>query len=383
MRAMLAMVLAGGGARGAYEAGVLRYLYTDLARRLGVPPRPDIVSGTSVGAINGAWIASAGPEGAHRLWEWWQTVTIEQVYRFGVTDFLKAPSTWLHRPTEYGEAFCLFDPAPLHALAREQIDWPALHGRIDAGELTAFMVACTDVASGRTRIFVDGDVKMRRTATASAVRVRAAPEHCLASAAIPFVFPPVQIAGRYFVDGALRQNTPLSPAIEAGCDRVLVVGVKRLRGEEHHANVPPTPAFLAGKALNALLLDPIEENLRRIDHMNRFLRWGESRYPGFVTAVQADYKPYQLVEHCYVRPTEDLGAMAATILRASASKLPWATAKLLEGLSGGEDSKEADLVSYLFFDRHFTAEVEALGYRDAKADEERLAALIAPGAVAA
>ncbi|GDX82949.1 patatin [Deltaproteobacteria bacterium] len=375
---MLGLILAGGGARGAYEAGVLRFVFTTLAKRHGIDPNPDLISGTSVGALNGAWVGARGAEGASQLWEFWQHVTIDQVYNFSATDFLRRPSRWLERTTEFGEGVGIFDPTPLYRLIRASVPWAALHDRIDRRELRAFMVSATDVASGRTRIFTDGDVRLRRAATCTPTATRIGPEHCLASAAIPFVFPGIRINGRYFVDGALRQNTPLSPAVEAGVNRALVIGVKRLKGEEDAPNSSPTPAFLAGKALNALLLDPIEENIRRIDALNDLMVWGQSAYPDFMARLNAEFKPYQIVKHVFLRPSEDLGRMAAHIFAKTKDDLPWAVSRLLGSIAGGADQQEADLMSYLFFDHRFTATMEELGYQDAAREEEQLVRLFTP-----
>ena len=372
---MLGFVLSGGGARGAYEAGVLRYVFTTLAERHGIDPNPDLISGTSVGALNGAWVGARGSAGASQLWEFWQRVTIDQVYNFAATDFLRWPSKWLERKTEFGDGIGLFDPTPLYRLIRDGVPWSDLHARIDRRELRAFMVSATDVGSGRTRIFTDGDVRLRRAATSTPTACRVGPEHCLASAAIPFIFPAIRVDGRYFVDGALRQNTPLSPAVEAGVDRALVIGVKRLKAEEEAPSQSPSPAFLAGKALNALLLDPIEENIRRVDALNGLMRWGQASWPDFMERLRAEHKPYHVVEHVFLRPSEDLGKMAAQIFAVTKDDLPWALSRLLSSVSGGDDQKEADLMSYLFFDHRYTAAMEDLGYQDAARAEEQLAAL--------
>lgn len=372
---MLGLILAGGGARGAYEAGVLRYVFTTLMKRHGINPNPDLISGTSVGALNGAWIGARGADGASQLWEFWQQVTIDQVYNFSASDFLRWPARWLDRTTDLGEGVGLFDPTPLYRLIRESVPWSALHERIDRRELRAFMVSATDVASGRTRIFTDGNVRLRRAATCTPVATRVEALHCLASAAIPFVFPGILIDGRYYVDGALRQNTPLAPAVEAGVNRALVVGVKQLRGEEDAPNHSPSPVFLAGKALNALLLDPIEENIQRIDSLNTLLRWGEATWPDFRTRLAADVKPYQIVDHVFIRPSEDLGRMAADIFNKTRQDLPCAVAQLFNAITETGEHQEADLMSYLFFDHRFTGPMEELGYQDAAREEERLVRL--------
>lgn len=372
---MLGLILAGGGARGAYEAGVLRYVFTTLAKRHGIDPNPDLISGTSVGALNGAWIGAQGAAGASQLWRFWQQVTIDQVYNFSASDFLRWPARWLDRTTDLGEGVGIFDPTPLYHLIRTSVPWRSLYERIDSGDLRAFMVSATDVSSGRTRIFTDGNVRLRQAATSTATSTRIAAEHCLASAAIPFVFPGIRIEGRYFVDGALRQNTPISPAVEAGVDRALVIGVKQLKGEELGPTHSPTPVFLAGKALNALMLDPIEENIRRLEALNDLLRWGQATWPDFMERLTTEHKPYQIVEHVFVRPSEDLGRMAATIFAQTRDDLPWAVSRLFSTLTGNDEHPEADLISYLFFDHRFTGPMEELGYQDAAKEEESLARL--------
>jgi NTE family protein len=366
---MRGLILAGGGARGAYEAGALRF----VAERFGLSF--DLVSGTSVGALNGAWIAASGTAGAEEIWRFWTELRFEQVARFSLRSLVSSPSKWFRRSTPLGDGVGILDPSPLYQLIQERVDWAGLHARIDRRELQAFMVSVTDVGSGRCHIFTDGDVRQREAATSMTVRTRMEPRHCLASASIPFVFPAVGIEGRTYVDGALRQNTPISPAIEAGMGRSLVIGVKRLRSEEATNIVQPTPGFLAGKALNALMLDPIEENLRRIEALNGLLTWAEARYPGFQEACAREYKPYKVVRSVFLRPSIDIGAFAAECWRRSGTSLPWSVRTLLGSVAADEDQREADLLSYLYFDRAFTRPLAELGYKDAAAIEPEIAEL--------
>lgn len=366
---MLGLILAGGGARGAYEAGALRF----IAERFGL--NFDLISGTSVGALNGAWVAASGTAGAAEIWRFWTELSFDQVATFSLRPLVASPTRWFRRKTPLGEGVGIFDPSPLYSLIQQRVDWPGLHRRIDRRELLAFMVSVTDVGSGRCHIFTDGNVRARAAATSTTVPTRIDPRHCLASASIPFVFPAVAIDGRTYVDGALRQNTPISPAIEAGMGRALIIGVKRLRSDEATNIVQPTPGFLAGKALNALMLDPIEENLRRIDALNGLLEWAEERYPGFQNACFADYKPYKVVQSVFLRPSIDIGAFAAEAWRKSGRNLPWAIRTLLGSVAADEDQREADLLSYLYFDKAFTRPLAELGYEDARAVESQIAAL--------
>jgi NTE family protein len=376
---MRAFVLSGGGARGAYEAGVLRFVLEDLPRRTGVDPTPQLISGTSIGALNGAWIGALGAQGVRTLSHMWQTLSVEHVYRLSARDLARLPERLLGRGTRAG----LLDPAPLRELVERTLPWDRLHARIDRGELHAFICTATDVASGFCTIWADGGPGRYEHPTAVLARTRMSAAHVLASAAIPLAFPPVQVDGRWFADGALRRNTPLAPALSFGATRVLVVGVKRARSVDDaaaHAEAPdPTPAFLAGKALNALMLDPIEEDLRRLRTMNALLAWGADAYPGFLERMAEEHRPFRVIEALHVRPSEDLGRMASTIYRDVAERLPWATRILMRGIDQQEPG-EADLLSYLLFDRAYTGALERLGWEDAAHREEELARLFADDA---
>jgi NTE family protein len=379
MEGMLGLVLSGGGARGAYEAGVLRFVYGALAERAGKPMAPEVICGTSIGALNGAWVGALGSQGANNLSYFWQTLAPEHVYRFSARDLWATPGKLLRRRTAISEGAALFDPAPLYEHVQQALPWDALHGRIDRGELRSFVVSVTDIATGRCIQFVDGGDHHRTTATMLMRPTRIGPAHVLASAAIPFVFPSVHIDDRYYVDGSLRQNTPLSPAIRLGVDRALVIGVKwRRTGDGVPAGPPiaPTPTFLAGKALNALMLDPVEDDLRRVDRMTELLEWAEGAYPGFQARMAAEHHPYRPIHSVLLHPSEDIGRIAAAAFPKCQADIPSATRILLRTIAAGENAEESDLMSYLLFHRAFTGELEALGYADAEKREEALATLI-------
>jgi NTE family protein len=380
---MLGLVLSGGGARGAYEAGVMRYVYGDLAPRLSRPLVFDLVCGTSIGALNGAWLAALAAEGARHISDYWRTVTPDAVYQFRAVDLVRVPEKFLRAagPVERGAA--VFDPAPLYAYVRDTMPWGELRSRIDRGDIKAFVVSVTDVANGRSVQFVDGIQKTRETGTMLMQPTRIRPDHCLASAAIPFIFPPVKVDGRYYVDGALRQNTPLAPAIQLGVGRALVIGVKRWKALDARAvdAVAPSPAFLAGKALNALMLDPVEEDIRRVDRVTELLEWSERAYPGYIERMAREFRSYRPIRTVHLRPSEDIGRLAAELFPVCEPDLPWATRMLLRGVAASENPQEADLMSYLLFHHRFTGALEELGYRDAAQREDELAALFDPPAI--
>ncbi len=387
------LVLGGGGARGAYEAGVLRFIIHELSRRSGERISPRVVSGTSAGALNGTYIAARcdDPEGAVELARIWQTMTVDRIYRFEAIDLLRSPLRILGKAI--GDTLSLVDARPLHQLIRDDLPWAALDRVLDRGMLHALVVAATEVSAGRCFYFMDrrvpGPPIVLPYPEEKLVHTRIRAEHTLASAAIPFLFPPVTIDGEAYQDGALRQNTPLVPALRLGARRLLVIGVKRAlsqRPPEHRVKPEALSlTFLAGKAMNALMLDPIERELHRVQRINQILDWGTRTYgPDFADRLNAELNPgylthYRSVSTLFIRPSEDLGQLSARAWRAGQIKANRPTTFLLSRVASQEAADEADLLSYLLFDHHYTAALEALGFEDAARQEETIARFLGLG----
>ncbi|MFO0751349.1 MAG: patatin-like phospholipase family protein [Myxococcota bacterium] len=374
---VVGFVLSGGAARGAYEAGVLRFVLRDLAARLGRPTWPRLVSGTSVGALNGLFAAARDLHALANLTRIWQELRIEQVYRFDPLTALR--DAVKPRP---GQDFGLLDPTPFHTLLREQLPEASLRVAMRTGETWAFIVAATEIATGFNALFVDGQLEL---APQPGSRIYPGPigaVHCRASAAIPFAFPPVQVGSRWYVDGGLRQNTPLRPVLGSGVERALIVGVKQDREDEAierlaaaQPNKRPTLYFLAGKMLNALMLDPVERDLWSAEYRNGVVDWGTSEFgPDFAQRAAGDLG-LRKVDICYLRPSSDLGRIAGATYRARPPKTTRSTRFLLDKVLAYTGDIEADLLSYLYFDREYTGTLEALGYEDARRQEEALARL--------
>jgi NTE family protein len=397
------LVLSGGGARGAYEAGVACHLLERVLPQL--PPGSEfhVVSGTSVGAIHAAYVmASAGTpaaERSQRLAETWSEMLVGNVVRLGLGDLLGVPLRALgwrrlvRRPPGDGEAEViggLVDVGPLEAIVAERIPWPALPANLARGR--ALCVSCTDVRTGLGTVFLDGPLAdpepWAYDPNASALRAEIGPAHVRASAAIPFLFPAVRVDGRYYVDGGLRMNTPLSPVLRLGCDRVLVVAVKHRRPPdaalpEFPVEAITQPAFLLGKVLDALLLDQLEVELQRLQVVNAVLARGAEAFGAdFLPKINVAVREkrgvgYRNVEHAIVRPSEDIGGIAAAAYRKGRARgtLGVLPALLTRLALRGVPEFEADLLSYLFFDRAFTGELLALGREDARRQEDALLAL--------
>jgi len=397
------LVLSGGGARGAYEAGVVCHLVEHVLPKL--PPGTEfhVVSGTSVGAIHAAYVmASAGAppaERAQRLEATWSEMLVGSVVRLGVADLVGVPLRALgwrrlvRRSPEDGAGDVvggLLDVSPLERIVGERIPWRTLPASLARGR--ALCVSCTDVRTGLGTVFLDGPLAdpgpWAYDPNATALRAAIGPAHVRASAAIPFLFPAVRVGERYYVDGGLRMNTPLSPVLRLGCDRVLVVAVKHRRPPDAGCPEFPVeaitqPAFLLGKVLDALLLDQLEVELQRLQVVNAVLARGVEAFgPEFLPKINVAVREqrgvgYRHVEHAIVRPSEDIGALAAAAYRNGEQR---GALGLLPGLLTrlalrGVPEQEADLLSFLFFDRAFTSELLALGRADARRQEDALFAL--------
>jgi len=408
-RPRVAIVLAGGGARGAYEAGVLSYLFEHVYPRLREDFEFDVVSGTSVGAIHAAYVAASahlrGEARSRRIVDTWRGMEIGHVLRLSARDLVGVPLRALGlsrlvrgRGLSGGEPADavggLVDLTPLEHLVETRIPWDGLRKNLDARRPGAVCVSCTEVRSGRITVFMDGPMADPEpwTFDPNAIGVKTALDahHVRASAAIPFLFPSVRVGDRYYVDGGVRLNTPLSPALRLGAERVLVVALKHSPGiagvaPAYAEEVITQPAFLVGKVLNALLLDQLEYELQRVDLVNAWIEQGTKSYgEGFLDTINQAVRAqrgagYQLVRTAVIRPSEDVGHMAGECYREHAHGLG------LGGMAGllarlalrGVPEEEADLLSYLLFDRCFTERLVEMGREDARGMEDELYALLA------
>lgn len=394
-----AIVLSGGGARGAYEAGVLSYLHEELPRVLGRPVQFDIVTGTSVGAIHAAFLAAHGdePDATTRLREVWLSLSVEKVFGArGLADMVRLPLRLLGLggpaaplpATGKGVTERLpgmFDTRWLEDIVLSSIDWARLHQRLDRGEVDSLAVAATEIATGRSVVFVDRGGREQplwaRDPFTIARATRIGPAHILASAAIPLVFPALRIDRAYYCDGGLRLNTPLAPALRLGAERVLIISLRYPRPAEEEDRMArkreasyQSLSYLAGKALNALLLDRIEYDVDRMHLLNSILRTAQERCgEEFVEQLNDAMTrergvAYHIVEDCLLRPSRDLGELAAQCLehrRPGHTVRDWFSQAFVRLTARGTIG-EADLLSYLYFDRCYAAHLFDLGRKDAE-----------------
>ncbi len=389
-RPRIAMILSGGGARGAYEVGVLWYIFDDLTRLLGAPPRIDILCGTSVGAINACYLAAHLGDpvlGLRRLVHLWTELELTRVLGFGVRQVLTLPRVVLGG----GEGSGLFDVRPMADLVTREISWRAVSRVLRRDMLRALTVSCTEVATGRTMVFMQVSPHLTIPTTAPPRTVfragRIGPHHALASAAIPLLFPPVRIEDELYLDGGLRQNTPIAPALRLGATHIFAIGSSReiqgrvVREAGHHQSSPaPGASFLLGKILNAFLLDHVDTDIELLTRINNVLVDGTQAYgPEFAEALSAQAAARGALEYRYVncmrvRPSEDIGRLANDHLKRSRLRGdPILTRRLFNLLDLGVE-KEADLASYLLFDGPFCRRLIEMGRADAQARRDDLLA---------
>ncbi|MGB3622916.1 MAG: patatin-like phospholipase family protein, partial [Ketobacter sp.] len=378
-----------GGARGAYQAGVMRRVSEIPAFANGSAPF-SIITGASAGAINGAAIASQHQNfsaSAQLLVKLWSNLKASDVYRTDPLSMLKnagrmAMDFGLGGLIGAGRVTSLVDSTPLYGFLTQYLDLTGIRRAVKDGGLYALAITATGYHSGRAFTFIEGKEghplwnKSRRIALNAEITV----PHILASAAIPIVFPPVELpAGNstaYFGDGAMRLVTPLSPAIRLGADRILAVGVRckesadsLLRSEwssdaDFSSDLKRPPlSQICGTLMNAIFLDHLDADLDHLNRMNSFVTEHE-KLESLVCATGdntvLDHEPMRIVNPLVISPSADIAFIAKTLEH----RMPKSVRYMMEGM-GTPDAQSADLTSFLLFDSAFTRELIQLGYRDA------------------
>jgi NTE family protein len=377
--ATVGLVLPGGGARAAYQVGVLKGV-AEMFPRGARNPFPIIV-GTSAGAVSAAVVATEAYRWQHAvqsLERVWANFHVQQVFKVDAWSMMRSGLHWLLSLISGGvllpPPLALFDNSPLRALLAQNIRWAGLRRSIENADLQALALCATSYGSASSVAFFQGGDKVTEWSRQQRIgrRTTLRLDHVMASLGVPFLFPPVQLGDEYFGDGAQRQLWPLSPAIHLGADRLLVIGVRAETGAGVNTRPrtvvrPPTPGQLFGYMLDTLFMDQIYANVEHVQRLNSVVEVAPGAVPGM-------HKVATLV----IAPSADLRVIATRHVRS----LPRGLRSLLR-VMGARGSAGAQLASYLMFESSFTQELIELGYQDAKSKREDLLAFLAGAPLAA
>jgi NTE family protein len=368
-----ALVLTGGGARSAYQVGVLKA----IGHLLPEQPNPfRVIVGTSAGAVTASVLASRADrwhDAISAIEKVWSEFHVPHVFRTGRRQMLRAGLHWMASMLSGGHMLraprSLFDNSPLREMLTREVEWSRLSSNIEAGYLDALALCATAYGTARSVAFFQARPEIGEWSRRNHVGRRAVftIEHLMASMSVPLLFPPEKVGEEYYGDGAMRQVAPLSPALHLGANRLLVIGMRSSGGggvsqRRSAPQAEPTAGQLFGFALDNLFSDQIYADLEQIDRVNEILRAAPQLMPAA-----------RIVESVvFLTPTEDPRRIAMRHMAA----LPASLRTLLRVIGAG-DQAGAQLSSYLMFESGYTQELIALGYRDAMAQAEEIQRLFA------
>ncbi|MCK6549639.1 patatin-like phospholipase family protein [Myxococcota bacterium] len=382
----IGLVLSGGGARGAYEVGVLLYLADHFPQLF---ERVRVITGSSVGAVNGVYLAARGftPQSVRDLASMWRALKMDdivEVSQLGALKMITRASMRLVSKSVRSPVTGLISVGGLWRKVSHETDWRALHRHVRTKRFDAVAVAATDIATGFTHLFVEGQKDaLGSWSTHDPVLLlkpgMLGPHHVLASAAIPVLFPPVRVHGRWYMDGGVRYNTPLSPALYFGAESLVIITVRANRPESPRPDEFPGLGQMVGKLLDSVFLDRVAFDLDRLTRINDFVTALEGAGPGVLEHVRADLirrgrRPYRKVPVAAVRPEKDLGALAAEYL-AKTKTPPFSFGRVLRALFEDDTQTSGDAASFLLFDGGFASLLIDAGRRDAASAHAAFAAL--------
>ena len=369
----IGLVLPGGGARAAYQVGVLKAI-SELI--------PDsnpfsIISGTSAGAINASLLASRSQslkEAVEVLSGVWCNFKTNKVYRTETTVMLKSIFQWLLTVSSGGvlakNPKSLLDNSPLRQLLEDTINLEGIKNNIDKGNLDAFAITAASYSSKKSVTFFqseEDDIDWERFLRVG-VKTDILIDHLMASIALPLIFPAVKINNEYFGDGAMRQATPLSPAIRLGAEKLLIINTdsKSPNNQLTDNQIYPSIGEVGGYMLDALFTGGLLSDLERLDRINQIIENSGNN------SVQTSNKKMKHLDYCVISPSKDIKKIAKEHYK----DVPYSIKLLMKGL-GLKNREESELLSFLLFESSFTSSLIQLGFEDGMTNQSEIKAILA------
>ena len=372
-----ALVLSGGGARAAYQVGVLKAL-GQILPHTSHNPFP-IICGTSAGAINA--LAIAGRPGpfrlrARKLEAIWRNMHAEHIYRTDAWGVLKntvrLSLSLVHSGYGIGRSVALLDNAPLQHLLSNYIRFRHIDEAILSGELMAVSTTAMDYDTGKSVSFFQGNHDCWTRSRRHSIRTGLNVDHLMASSAIPLIFPARAIDTRYYGDGAMRQLKPLSPALHLGADRIFVIGVSDNPSHQQAspaAKHSPSVAQMVGHLLNSAFIDSVESDLETLTAINKLVLSQSNDEPG-ESGESESASPLKYIEHLCISPSTPIDEIAQEFFH----ELPKSVKLFLRAIGATKKGGGSSAASYLLFEPGFCRQLIKLGYADAMAQEENIRA---------
>jgi NTE family protein len=370
------LILPGGGARNAYQAGVLKAI-GDMLPEDAENPFP-VICGTSSGALNAVLLASSATrfqEGVDRLYGIWANFHVGKVFKTDSWTALKSGIRWaltfLAGGIGKGAPESVLDNSPLREMLERHIRFARIQHAIDSGALKAVSVTTSGYTSGLSITYFQGTedlVPWRRTRRLGK-RTELTLNHLMASSAIPVLFPAVKLRNEYYGDGSMRQTAPLSPALHLGANRLLIIGVRNPAPDvaSHEENTIPYPSFgqISGYIFDTLFMDSLDADIERMRRINHTI--SETR------DKQVEYKDTSLrqIDYLVITPSRDVREIVARYV----GNFPLSVRILLKGI-GALAREGRPLMSYLMFDAPYCKELMELGYEDAIASRDQILHLL-------